>query len=222
MMMKKISTIFVLLITAILLVNCTGAQETVLPPTATTGNATVQVTVSPTKPEQTSNASPYPEPSSEQALTVNTPSAYPGPREIPDRINPEYPDPVATTPPPTSVPVVVPTPGAETGVVTGQLLSLDSKEPLQQQSIYLGQMVFLTPGPGYTLHIQEKSSPHSITDNEGRFAIGDVPPGSYVLFVWTPFNASTLTDEKSGQPREIKVQAGQTIDIGQKYVNPPK
>ena len=142
-------------------------------------------------------------------------SPYPGPGSPASTITLPYPMPTMETETVLDVPFVVPTPSNEAGVVTGQLMNDKTKQPLQGQSIYLGQKYFLTPGPAYTIGVQEKSSPHTMSDKEVRFAIGNVPPGKYVVMVWTPWKTSLVIDPKTSQELDVIVQAGQTVDIGQ-------
>ncbi len=133
-----------------------------------------------------------------------------------DNDSPEYPmpSPVIVTPAGTPPPFVLPTPEQDTGVVTGQLLASESGEPIEAQTVYLGSIIELDPGPGYILSLNEQKSPHVDTTTDGFFAFGQVPPGTYVLIVWTPFDARSVIDPVLGTEMEIIVTAGQTTDLG--------
>jgi len=141
---------------------------------------------------------PYPLP----ILRITPTSPYPGPQAEPSK--PVYP----------STPLVIPPAGENTGVVTGRLVDEQTGGPLAYQSVYLADKIPLTPGPGYTLGIQERSSPHALTNEKGQFAIGDIPPGTYVMMVWTPFNASVVIDQATGKELEVSIVAGQILDLG--------
>jgi hypothetical protein len=146
-------------------------------------------------------------------VEVETPSAYPLPeRYIPPTLS--YPL------PPTEVPLyensefTIPMPDSESGVVIGQLIDIDTNEFLSSQSVYLGQKIFHTPGPDFSIGVQEMSSPHTISNIEGRFALAGVEPGTYVVMVWTPFNAYIISDPYTTLELEVTVNAGETIDLG--------
>jgi hypothetical protein len=146
-------------------------------------------------------------------VAEDTPGAYP----LPER----YVSPTLSYPlPPTEVPVyansefTIPEPDDDSGVVIGQLIDIDTNEFLAGQSVYLGQKIFHTPGPDYSIGVQEMSSPHTIANSEGRFALGDVEPGEYVILVWTPFNAYIITDPITNIEVEVRVNAGETLDLG--------
>jgi hypothetical protein len=158
------------------------------------------------------SVSPSLTPETVQSQT-ETPSAYP----FPERYTPptlSYPLPPEDVPAIANVPFSIPTPGDESGVVLGQLINIDTNEYLSGQSVYLGKKIYGTPGPGYTLGVQEMSSPHTISNEEGLFAIGDVEPGAYVIMVWTPFDTYIIPDPSSNLELEVMVNAGETIDLG--------
>jgi hypothetical protein len=147
------------------------------------------------------------------ATQAESSSAYP----LPERYTvptPSYPLPPTEVPHYISTPFTIPTPGDETGVVIGRLVNIDTNEYLSGQSVYLGQKIFHTPGPSYTLGVQEMSSPHTISDPEGRFAIGDIEPGVYVVMIWTPFTSYIVTDENTNMELEVTVNPSETLDLG--------
>lgn len=143
----------------------------------------------------------YPGPGTPDA-TLRSPAAYPAPEGV---IEIEPTIAVFSSPP---------TPGNETGVVIGQLISQETGEPLAFYTVYLGTIVHLTPGPDYMYSLQEKSSPHTSADSMGQFALGNVTPGEYILFVWTPFNASVMIDPDTDKELIVNAEAGQTLDLG--------
>jgi hypothetical protein len=170
----------------------------------------------------TQEVSPIP-PTKEQVMVVteaseivSTPEPYPVPEERPKAtVDPAYPAPeveaVSREP---EVTFSIPTPGTDTGAVMGVLVNKETGDPLAFKTIYLGTIIYLTPGPAYTIGMKEKASPHTKSDAEGRFALEDVPPGSYVVLVWTPFDAAAVIDEKTEKELEVIVNAGETTDLG--------
>ena len=128
-----------------------------------------------------------------------------------------YPYPFTETEPPLpeylQTPVQVPTPSMDKGVVTGSLRNLDGGEPLQFQTLFLGQKVYLTPAPGYTYHIFQNTSPKTTSDINGDFAFGDVPEGEYIVMVWTPFGAYVIME--NGTELMVKVKPGKTLELGE-------
>jgi hypothetical protein len=151
-------------------------------------------------PEKGSTPEAYPYPYPQSALpSGGGPTSYPFP--IPDQPTPD-------------VVYVEPTPGSDTGVIIGRLVDLMTEAPLPFLSVYAGTIIPFAKGEGFSVGVQEKSSPHTMSDIEGRFALGNVPPGTYVLLVWTPFSSYMITQPGSKDLMEITVEAGKTLDIG--------
>jgi hypothetical protein len=122
----------------------------------------------------------------------------------------------------TPSPIIIPEPSDTTGVVTGQMLDANTGEPMRFVHVYLGKRIFLTPGPGYTYGLQEKSSPHTQTDENGLFAIGDIPPGTYLLMIFTPHSASVVMEPNTDREKDIVITAGSTLELGEVDALPPR
>ena len=148
----------------------------------------------------------------------------PYPATTPNRVapTPPYPAPTEDAAKPTGIPFSAPMPSEGNGVVIGQVIDKDTGEPMVHFSMVLGEMIPMTPGPDYSIGVHERSSPRAYTDNEGRFAIGDVPPGTYVLLVWTPFQMTVMQDAETGSDLQVNVFSGQTIELGIIESIPPK
>jgi hypothetical protein len=163
--------------------------------------------------DQTEELLPYPAPEEEPATQGE--GAYPPPP--PTRISP-YPEPLGTETSPEEVveegPFTIPEPGEDSGVVVGQMLRYGTDEPLGGYTIYLAELVPLDPGDGYLVSLQQGKSPNAKSYSDGRFAIGDVPPGTYTVVLWTPFDANSVKDEKTGMEIQIVVEAGKTLELG--------
>ena len=152
----------------------------------------------------------------ESTPEINVVETAPYPAPTPNRETPTLPYPAPTEDPakPTWTPFSPPKPSEGKGVVIGQVIDEDTGEPLVLNSMYLGEMIPMTPGPDYSIGVHERSSPRAFTGDEGRFAIGDIPPGTYVLLVWTPFRATIVQDPETGSDMLVKVLAGQTVELG--------
>lgn len=198
--MRRIVLLSILLL--LILAGCRPAAGTPPTPTAAqqpveqTEPAEVQSTQAPQLQPTQSEAYPYPAP---PTYLPATPRTYPAP------------DNVTVIP---ATPFTIPEPGSDTGVVTGIMVDAETGEPLGSQSVYLGYKVFLTPGPGYTYALQEMSSPHTLSTPDGEFAIGDVPPGQYILMIFTPFGVSVVMQPNTDREMDIVVEAGQVVDLG--------
>jgi len=180
-------------------------------PISLTACATAPVTQSGQVSQEAEESKPYPG-SGETVDSEFVPSqppqsnSYPGPSQD-------------NAPVSTSTLVVVPTADKDTGVVTGQISFTGTDKPASLQTVYLGYKMLLTPGPDYTIGMTQQGSPHSVTDRQGSFAIGDVPPGNYLILIWSPMGASPVIDSNTGKEMEIVVKAGEVLDIGQVQAN---
>lgn len=125
-----------------------------------------------------------------------------------------------TLPKSESTPFVVPTPDQASGVVTGQLFYSGTDEPVMNNTLYLGFKIYLTPGPDYTYGFTQHGSPRVTTDDKGRFAIGGIPPGKYIVLLWSLSGTSMAHYPESNQELEINVEAGKLLDLGRIEVNP--
>lgn len=142
-----------------------------------------------------------------------TPYPYPTPRDMSIPTPRTYPGPNNDTNSEPQVVYVVPEPTGSTGVVIGKLLDVNTGDPLPYHTVYLGVKIPLTPGPGFTYGLQEMSSPHTMTDEEGRFALGEVEPGVYILMIFHPEAATVVMEPNSDRELDISVVAGQIVDL---------
>lgn len=115
----------------------------------------------------------------------------------------------------------VPAPKENMGVVTGELFSTKMNAPLSNIGVYLGEYVLLTPGPGYLISIRQNGSPHTMTDDQGRFIVEDVKPGKYPLLAWTPHSSHVVPDESGKKELVVTVTAGKVTDLGKLSVEFP-
>jgi hypothetical protein len=156
------------------------------------------ITSGPSTATKTSLAIPYPESKNTKIQAYTAPYPIPEPAALPGY--------------PTSV--VVPTPGKDTGVLIGYLTQKGKNLPITFKTIKLGDIVYLTPGPAYTYRVYEHSSPEGFTDKDGRFAIGNIPPGKYLVFLWSPQSLIVVPQPNSNEALWVTIGAGKTLDVG--------
>jgi hypothetical protein len=118
--------------------------------------------------------------------------------------------------------LTIPEPKADSAIVTGQVLSIsEGDKPFLNASLYLG--AYISPNEGgenapQLVGISPGIDPMAQQAQDGTFVFADVPPGSYGLFIYTPMSAFLMTDAKTGEYVNVKVEAGQLIDLGTLYV----
>jgi len=122
---------------------------------------------------------------------------------------------------PTLGDLLIPTPAATTGVVTGTLKDIGTENELVNQTIFLGDVIYPTIGTGFSVGIDQSKSPNTVTNYKGEFYLSDVEPGEYVLMAWTPFQSSLVLDSKNNGPMVIVVVPNMTTNLGIiKVINP--
>lgn len=115
---------------------------------------------------------------------------------------------------PETMELIVPTPGNNSGVVTGKVLNEETGEPFAFYTVYLGFKIHRTPGPGYDYGLKEQESPHTVVAPDGSFVLADVPPGEYLFIVFHPKAISVVMESNSDMELEVRVQAGEIVDLG--------
>jgi hypothetical protein len=159
-------------------------------------------------------------PTPQAEARVETPGAYPYP--VPTRSLYYPPEPQAYPGPATTQAVsAIPEPGQDTGVVIGKLIHETSGEPLGYQVVYLGQIIYLTPGPDYNYSLQQQSSPHTTAAEDGTFVLDKVPPGKYILIIFSPEDITVVMQPNTARELDIMVEAGQLLDLGEQRAIPP-
>jgi hypothetical protein len=124
-------------------------------------------------------------------------------------------------------PVIVPTASADKGVLTGVLIDVQTGAPVRNSPIYLGGLLKMqddkqNEAPDYLIRLDPKLSPLTVTDGDGRFAFGNLPPEEYVIILWTPQKSTFVADTANPQKERIlDIKAGQVVDIGTVQVTLP-
>jgi len=109
----------------------------------------------------------------------------------------------------------------ESGAVYGKLLSITDKTiSIDGVQIYIANIVPIEPDGGYVFTIQQNSSPQTVSNRDGRFAISGITPGEYALMLVTPIGQTTLLNENR-ELIKLNIKAGDVIDIGEVYANWP-
>jgi hypothetical protein len=61
---------------------------------------------------------------------------------------------------------------------------------------------------------------YAMTDQDGRFEIGDIPPGTYKMLIWHPYLSGTKEQTITIQPKsQVKVDIKIPSPTGRLYVN---
>jgi hypothetical protein len=114
--------------------------------------------------------------------------------------------------------VTFPTPSPQKGVIIGRLISSTDQLPIKNHLIYLGEYLYLTPGPDYLITLQIRNSDHVSTNEQGIFIFTDVEPAQYPMILWTPGQSLVVPEKDSQNELLVDVQAGKTTDLGDLFV----
>lgn len=107
------------------------------------------------------------------------------------------------------------------GGVVGQIVLKDTKGPLPGVAVYLGDYLAVQSNQQssqstFAITIQQNSSPHTSTDENGYFAIVNVTPGKYALVLWTPLSSSVIADpQQPTKELQVVIEPGKVINLGE-------
>lgn len=131
------------------------------------------------------------------------PSLVPGTSPLTSPLSVEMPRPT----------LVVPAPNLGTGVVIGAVVVRDTQQPMSGIGLYLGRNIGSeSDSPLYG--VDPQTAPYVVADDYGRFVFADVPPGEYVLVLWTPHQSIMVSDIATGGALQFTVAEGQIADLG--------
>jgi hypothetical protein len=194
----------ILLILLLLVSACSEAADNT-PSQSTEIELEVEYPVDATdSPESSDSAYPYPESTTDYSVD----SAYPSGGNAPEDIT--YP-----------LTIEVPEPQGETGVITGKILTLSTKEPYLAPGLYLGE--YIEPNEEMEnapmlVGISPGVDPKAVQAQDGVFVFSDIEPGEYALFLWSPINIMPITDAATNEEISVTVEAGKITDLGIIYV----
>ena len=214
--MKSKYFVFLLIVIALLLASCSSKTDNTTSPTAQETQASTNEAYPP--------AGSIPESQPAGQLTYPYPGPYPGPNPTAishqptidynamPYVPPEVEPPSTATP---SVPIVVPTPRADLGIVVGKLLSTDNGNPPYLATLYLGSTIEADKADFPPLvSLDETTDPKATQDESGAFVFIDIKPGIYAVIVWDPYTSIVIQDEKKENYLTFEVKAGEITDLG--------
>ena len=112
--------------------------------------------------------------------------------------------------------VVVPTPSADKGVITGVIMTNPSQpKPAPGLILYLADILPEAQGTPFLAAFDRVHSVRTLTDPNGRFVFADITPASYSLILDRVFQAFLLSDpKKPGADFIFVAQGGKLLDLG--------
>lgn len=115
---------------------------------------------------------------------------------------------------PLSSPLAKPvtTPAQDVAAVTGVILSQENGQPLSGISVHLAQVFRQGNEAAYILNTA--TSPSTVTDRAGQFAISNIPPREYVIVIGDPSARYAILTEPDGRAKVWSTQPGKILDIG--------
>lgn len=109
----------------------------------------------------------------------------------------------------------IPTPKAETGIVTGQMLTPGPGGQPFYNPLYLASTIPASiEGYPPVIALSEDDAPSSIQDKQGTFLFLNIPPGTYALALWSPVASTIILDPETQNYLLIEVRAGEVTDLG--------
>jgi hypothetical protein len=178
---------------ALIMASCQSSA----PSPTSTDTQTVTQTPSPDYPMEGYPAGPTP-----TLFDYTSDTGYPIPESTP--FYAEYPDSLE-----------IPTPEADTGIITGQLLTPGPGGQPFYNPLYLANTIPASiEGYPPVIALSEADAPSSIQDKEGRFLFVNIPPGTYALALWSPVASTIIQDPDIQDYLLIEVRAGEITDLG--------
>jgi hypothetical protein len=127
-----------------------------------------------------------------------------------------YPAP-ATNLPPQELPesLEIPEPSADSGVVTGQLLTPGPGGDPYIGSLYLASTIS-SDQEGFPpiVAFSDQTDPLAVQDQTGRFLFDDIAPGTYSLVIWNPVASTVIEEPGTNDYMVFEVTAGEVTDLG--------
>lgn len=224
--MKQLLTTIIILLIVFIAAACGGGAETPTATVAPTPTTAATATNTPS-PAPTATATPLPPVVEADAPDSPLEAPFESPLEAP------IDSPLPTPLPEAIYPEV--TPGAETGVLMGRIVSTYNQQPrfMTDTSVRLGTIFWNTSNTDSASStptaeadgvfvIEGGSSPGALTDENGIFVIKDLKPGEYVMAVGDLIGVHEFILAENGEDAEVfKVEPGAVLNVGTIEVNLP-
>lgn len=113
---------------------------------------------------------------------------------------------------------LLPTPVEGKATVGGAIyLDMGGEEfdPLPNVRVFLGDVHVSEDGEGRIAGYSERTSPQSVTDDQGRFVIQNVPPGTYNLIVVRYLSPVFMKDHQTDESIVFTLKAGDILNLGE-------
>jgi len=112
----------------------------------------------------------------------------------------------------------VPEPGKAS--ISGLLYSISGKGPIPSTLYYLTPSKEPDTPPNILVGPRdEEGDVRGTSDDQGRIVLNNIPPGSYYLAVWAPYNwVLAVESETDMTPRSINLQVNQQVNLGVVYL----
>ncbi len=204
--------------------NATPTPEPTLPSAVDEATAAPEATEQPTEPTEeppaAEDAGGEPEATEPAAEQPDSPLSQPdSPLSQPD-------SPLAQPNSPLAVPnprvLEIPEPDEESGIVYGRLIAeTPGARSLLSSIIYLAPVepTIVTTESGDEIEVKfiglvpDRDPQADLTNDQGEFAILNVPPGEYGIVLWTPVDSYIVPDEETSF-LYLTVEAGEALDLG--------
>jgi Tfp pilus assembly protein PilP len=113
----------------------------------------------------------------------------------------------------------VPAPSGANATLSGQVVSNTNQDPIKETVVQLAQIYRdeKTQEAVYALDLAR--APGTFTDQNGFFAITDVPPGEYAIIVGDYYGTNDVV-QQNGNAQIFKTEAGKALDVGAIRVKP--
>lgn len=122
--------------------------------------------------------------------------------------------PIPATPLPAVDTITIPEPAADSGIITGRIVSITDSHPLTQTAVMLAQITRDGDRGMYVLNTA--ASPSTLSDNNGNFVHVNIPPGEYVMVVGDPFFLhEVIKDPETLTALPYTVEAGRVTNVGE-------
>lgn len=113
----------------------------------------------------------------------------------------------------------IPTPNGDNSTLSGQVVSNTNQAPIKETVVQLAQIYrdANTQEAVYALDLAR--APGTFTDQNGFFAITDVPPGEYAIIVGDYYGTNDVVQQE-GNAQIFKTEAGKVLNVGAIKVKP--